>query len=159
MPTDRQTPPSYLSPAASIYDVIGSDELGPCQDWRDLIVRVADFCMRRVYRSEADPAEWGRPVNRQVLEGLLDATSLPADLTVGDLQHLTQAAINEAEDMHAILGAALVMAWPASPVGLVDWPDRAIALSGLRNDRAGVHADPVGLEMRRTRRRAVSSSR
>lgn len=149
----RRTPPSYLDPSASIYDVIGGDELGACADWREMIVRVADLCLRRAFRSESDPGEWGRPLNRQVLEDLLDVRQFAPDLTPFDLHRLTQETFEEAEAMHAILGAALVMAWPSSPLGFVDWPERATTLSGLQTDRAGVQVRTAGLELLRAERR------
>lgn len=152
MPQPRQRHPSYLDPSASVYDVVGSDEMGACADWREMIARVTDLCMRRVFLREGDAAQWGRPLNRQVLEDLLDVRELGPDVTMHDLQRLTQETFEEAESLHAILGAALVMAWPSSPLGFVDWPDRAIALSGLRTDRAGVRPQPIGRELRREER-------
>lgn len=58
-----------------------------------------------------------------------------------------QSAIMESVEQAAIIGAALVMTWPASPDGLEAWPEQAIALAGLRLDDGGIESASIAREV------------
>ena len=141
---------------SSIYDVLHDPENDAVQDWRELISRVAKLCIDRTYADHGVDKEhrWSGHFTRRVLEDALDTTLPP--ISWADVQSLTQAALMESVNQSAIVGAALVMTWPASPAGFEDWPERAIALSSLRLDDGGIDISPLAREIDR-RLRAVRS--
>ncbi len=137
----------------TIFDVIGNPENAVVRDWRELISRVADHCIELTYADHGPGKErrWGGHYTRRVLEGVLDTTTPP--IPWGDVQGLAQSALIESIEQAAIISAALVMTWPASPAGLEHWPEQAIALAGLRLDDGGIHLASITGEMDRRLRR------
>ena len=142
------------------FDVLGNPELDPVRDWRELISRVADHCIARTYADHGPDRErrWQGHYTRRVLEEVLDTKELP--IAWADVQTLAQAALIETMEQAAILGAALVMSWPASPAGFASWPDQAIALAGLRTDDGGIAIAEIAGEVDRRldRRRGGSAN-
>lgn len=156
MVTRRTRALPMSDPAATVYDVIHGDEYGPALDWREMIVRMTDLCLRRTYGFDHDSG-WSRSANRRALEDLLDLHELPPGLAASDLQDLVQTTIDETERQHAIVGAALVMAWPSDPRSFGEWPDRAIALATLATDARAPLSEGLGRRVLRRVREAARS--